>query len=95
MDAAIREIQALLAALRAAEYGQWAGFYTVGDWFVDIPLTLHLAKACRTKLEGRPLSPVERTVLESAERHLREDTSSVYIRIKAYQIGQRVQFCDE
>ena len=95
MDEAIREIQALLAALRAAEYGQWAGFYTVGDWFVDIPLTLHLAKACRTKLEGRSLSPVERTVLESAERHLREDTSSVYIRIKAYQIGQRVQFCEE
>jgi len=93
VEAAAREARAVLDALRKAEYGKWAGFYTLGDWFVDIPLTLQLAEACLVQLRGERLSVAQQAALARAERLLREDTSHVYIKIKAYQVGQKVQFC--
>jgi len=94
IDAAVKELNAIFAALREAEYGKWAGFYTLGDWFVDTPLTLQLAEICRTSLSGRALSPAEQKTVERAARMNREDTSYVYIRLKDYQKGQAVQFCE-
>ena len=80
------------ADLRQAEYGQWAGFYTLGDWFVDVPLTLRLAEVCRSYIAGRPLSPAEQQTLATAVRINRENTSYVFIKIKEYQEGQKVKF---
>ncbi|MCE5307123.1 MAG: glycosyl hydrolase 115 family protein [Acidobacteriales bacterium] len=93
VEAAEREARAVLDALRKAEYDKWAGFYTLGDWFVDIPLTLQLAEACLVQLRGERLSAAHQATLARAERLLKEDTSHVYIKIKAYQKGQKVQFC--
>lgn len=93
IEAGVREVRAVLDTLREAEYGKWAGFYTLGDWFVDIPLTLQLAEACLVQLRGQPLSADRQATLARAERLLRDDTSHVYIKIKAYQEGQKVQFC--
>jgi hypothetical protein len=95
IQAAAGELRAMLDALRKAEYGKWAGFYTLGDWFVDMPLTLQLAEACLVQLRGQPLSAAQQATLARAERLLRDDTSHVYIKIKAYQQGQKVQFCAE
>jgi hypothetical protein len=86
-------VRAVLDALREAEYGKWAGFHTLGDWFVDIPLTLHLAEACLVQLRGQALSAEQQATLARAERLLRDDTSHVYIKIKAYQKDRKVQFC--
>jgi hypothetical protein len=94
IDRAVASLHAIQTALRDAEYGQWAGFYSLGDWFVDIPLTLRLAEACRTRLAGRALSPTEQKTLDTAARINREDTSYVYIKIKAYQKGRQVEFCE-
>ncbi len=85
---------AIQADLREAEYGQWAGFYTLGDWFVNIPLTLRLAEVCRSHIAGRPLSAAEQQTLDTAVRINRENTSYVFIKIKAYQGGQKVRFCE-
>jgi hypothetical protein len=60
-----------------------------------MPLTLQLAEACLVQLRGKPLSAAQQATLARAERLLREDTSHVYIKIKAYQRGQKVQFCAE
>ena len=94
LDSAMVSIRAIQADLREAEYGQWAGFYTLGDWFVDIPLTLRLAEVCRTHFAGRPLSAAEQETLDAAIRINRENTSYVFIKIKAYQEGQKVKFCE-
>ena len=94
IDGAIVSLRAIQADLREAEYGQWAGFYTLGDWFVDIPLTLRLAEVCRTHLAGRPLSAAEQQTLDTAVRINRENTSYVFIKIKAYQEGRQVKFCE-
>jgi hypothetical protein len=91
--ASVGEVRATLQTLREAEYGKWAGFYTLGDWFVDIPLTLQLAEACLAQLRGQALSTDQQATLARAERYLRDDSSHVYIKIKAYQKGQKVQFC--
>jgi hypothetical protein len=93
VEAGVREVRAVLDTLREAEYGKWAGFHTLGDWFVDIPLTLQLAEACLAQLRGQPLSADRQATLARAERLLRDDTSHVYIKIKAYQKGQKVRFC--
>jgi hypothetical protein len=95
LDSAMVSIRAIQADLHEAEYGKWAGFYTLGDWFVDIPLTLRLAEVCRAHLADRPLSPAEQETLTTAERINRENTSYVYITIKKYQEGQKVQFREE
>lgn len=91
VNAAIRELQQILTALRAADYGKWQGFYTKGDWFVDIPLTLAMAKVARDKFEGRSLSVAQSVVLKSVKYNLNHNTSAVFKKIKAYQDGQRVR----
>jgi hypothetical protein len=82
LDAAINDIQSVLKAFRAAEYGQWAGFYR-GDLFVNVRHTLALVEAYRGKLQGRNPPPDLRIALRP------EDP---YVPIKAYQGKQRVQF---
>jgi hypothetical protein len=91
--AAIREIHGLQESLQKADYGKWQGFHTRGDWFDNVALTLALAQACESKLAGKTLAPAQQEVLKTAEHYLDADTSNVYIKIKAYQKGRKVQFC--
>jgi hypothetical protein len=84
LSAALEEGEKLQGAMRAAEYGQWQGFYTSGDWLLDVPLTMALMKAYRDKLERRT---VPAHVLEWAK-----DSAFAYTMIKAYQGGERDQF---
>jgi hypothetical protein len=51
---AIAELKAVVAAMEAAEYGQWRGFYRE-DRFVDVRYTLALAEGALARLEGRVL----------------------------------------
>jgi hypothetical protein len=90
---AIPEIQAVLNAAKAADYGKWQGFHTRGDWFDDVPLTLALARVCASKLAGDKLTPEQQETLKLGVHYIHEDTSIVYIRAKAYQKGQKVKFC--
>lgn len=48
----IAELKAVLAAMDAAEYGKWRGYYGE-DRFVDVRYTLALAEGARSRLEGR------------------------------------------
>jgi hypothetical protein len=73
-------VESVLGSLHAAEYGQWAGFYT-GDWMVAVVHTLALARAYDLKLQGKPLPPD--LVLEWMP-------GDPYLKIKAYQGGRRV-----
>ncbi len=84
LKAAIKEGESASAALRAAEYGKWKGFYTEGDWLLDSPRTLALARAYLDSLEGRPVS--ENAIIRA------KDTGFAYFRITAYQGTQAVQF---
>jgi hypothetical protein len=77
LRAAITETEAAQAALHAAEYGKWAGFYTAGDWLVDGSRTLALEHAYLDQLEGRP---VPQNAIVRAK-----DTGFAYVRITAYQ----------
>jgi len=52
LKAAIQEGEQASAALGAAEYGKWKGFYTEGDWLLDTPRTLALARTYLDSLEG-------------------------------------------
>ena len=81
--AAIAEGEKLQDALRAADYGKWQGYYTDGDWIVDVTLTLSLMRAYQGKLEGKV---VPEGVLVRAKGDF------AYTMIKAYQGGQRDQF---
>ena len=82
--AAIHEGESASAALHAAEYGKWKGFYTEGDWLLDTPRTLALARAYLDRLEGRPVS--ENAIIRA------KDTGFAYFRITSYQGTQAVQF---
>jgi hypothetical protein len=84
LKAAIKEGESASAALHAAEYGKWKGFYTEGDWLLDSPRTLALARAYLDSLEGRPVS--ENAIIRA------KDTGFAYFRITAYQGTQAVQF---
>lgn len=53
---AIVDLKGVLAAMQAAEYGQWRGFYKE-DRFVDVRFTLQLAEGALARLEGRDVSP--------------------------------------
>jgi hypothetical protein len=55
MRSGIREGEAAQAAMHAAEYGKWKGFYSEGDWLLDTPLTLALERTFLDHLQGRPL----------------------------------------
>lgn len=82
--AALAEGAKLQDALRAADYGKWQGYYTAGDWLVDVPATSALMKAYQGKLEGREVP--EYVVLWA------KDATFAYTMIKAYQGGQHDQF---
>ncbi len=84
LRSAIRECEAAAGALHAAEYGKWKGFYTEGDWLLDTPRTLALARTYLDLLEGRPVS--ENAIVRA------KDTGFAYFRITAYQGTQAVQF---
>jgi hypothetical protein len=84
LQAAIKEGEAGAAALHAAEYGKWKGFYTDGDWLLDTPRTLALARTYLDQLEGRPVS--ENAIIRA------KDTGFAYFRITAYQGTQAIQF---
>ncbi len=84
VKAAIREGQAIEAALEAADYGKWHGFYTDGDWLLDIPRTLALAQAYEDKLEGRRIP--ENAIIRA------RDGGFAYWMVTAYQGTQEVQF---
>jgi GNAT superfamily N-acetyltransferase len=71
-------------AVRAADYGKWEGYYTAGDWLVDVPATIALMKAYQGRLEGREV--LEHVLLWA------KDGSLAYTMIKAYQGAQRDQF---
>ena len=70
--------------MRAAEYGKWMGFYTEGDWLLDTPRTLALARTYLDQLEGRPVS--ENAIIRA------KDNGSAYFLITAYQGTQAIQF---
>jgi hypothetical protein len=91
--AAIQQIHGLRASLQKADYGKWQGFHTRGDWFDNVALTLMLAETCESKLAGGSLSPAQQENVQTAERYLNADSSNVYIKIKAYQKGRKVEFC--
>jgi hypothetical protein len=95
VQGAIAEIQALRATVRQADYGKWEGFHTRGDWFDNLDLTLAVAQMCESKLKTNSLLPAQQQTLAAAEHYLNADTSNVYIKIKAYQKGRKVQFCEE
>lgn len=89
--AAVDDARKVVEALRAAEYGKWEGFYSKGDLFVNVRLTLALAEAYQGMLEGRP---VPESLLAAAEPYqgYPVDSSPHYRIIKAYQDKQQVQF---
>jgi hypothetical protein len=84
LRAAVEAGDQLKAAMHAADYGKWAGFYTDGDWLLDVPLTVALARDYIGQLEGRPQN------LDVIIRG--RDHAFGYDMITAYQGGQRVQF---
>jgi hypothetical protein len=84
VQAAIKEGEAGAAAMRAAEYGKWKGFYTEGDWLLDTPRTLALARTYLDSLEGRPVS--QNAVIRA------KDNGFAYYKITAYQGTQTIQF---
>jgi hypothetical protein len=84
LRSAIQEAEAASAAMHAAEYGQWKGFYSEGDWLLDTPRTIALMRAYIDKLEGRPVP--ENAVIRA------KDTGFAYFRITAYQGTQAIQF---
>ena len=84
IHAASKECQQILDALRAAEYGKWKGYYTAGDWLLDIPLTLAMLKAYQGKLEGREV-PYNTSLWGRGSDH-------GYPLIKAYQGDERDEF---
>jgi hypothetical protein len=85
VEAAIGEGQALMTALRAADYGKWRGFYTDGDWLVDVPLTLEITQAYLDQIKGVRVVP-ENLLIRV------EDGGFGYHMITAYQGTQQVQF---
>lgn len=81
---ALNQGEALRQALLLADYGKWQGFYTDGDWLVDVPQTLNLEKAYIRQLEGHGM---DENVLIRAQ-----DGGFAYHMITAYQGTQKVQF---
>lgn len=84
ITSAVGEGEALEQALAAADYGKWAGFYTDGDWLVDVPLTVNLEKAYLSQLHGHGMD--ENVMIRA------QDGGFAYYMITAYQGTQAVQF---
>ncbi len=91
---AIRYNEAVLEALRNAGYGKWEGFYTKGDWFVNVPVTQALARICEKHFEGQPLTAADQETVAMADSYITENSAKWFIRIKAYQGNRRVEFCE-
>jgi hypothetical protein len=81
---ALGEAEEIEKALDAADYGKWAGFYTDGDWLLDVPLTINLERAYIRQLQGHGM-PENATVRA-------QDGGFAYHMITAYQGTQSVQF---
>jgi hypothetical protein len=58
-------------------------YYTAGDWLLDVPRTIALARAYEDKLSGRPVP--ENAVIRA------KDGGMPYWMITAYQATQKVQ----
>lgn len=84
VKSAVGECQAIERSLQAADYGKWSGFYTDGDWLLDVPLTLHLERAYLAQLNGQPMP--ENVIVRAL------DGGFAYHMITAYQGTQTVQF---
>jgi len=84
VSSALDEGEQIEKALRAADYGKWAGFYTDGDWLLDVPLTLNLERAYIRQLQGQAVS--ENAMVRA------QDGGFAYHMITAYQGTQKVQF---
>ncbi|MGH9352132.1 MAG: glycosyl hydrolase 115 family protein [Terriglobia bacterium] len=84
INSALREGEAIQKALDAADYGKWAGFYTEGDWLLDVPLTVNLEKAYLVQLKGQGM---DQNVMVRAQ-----DGGFAYYMITAYQGTQQVEF---
>jgi hypothetical protein len=84
VSSALDEGEQIETALKAADGGKWVGFYTDGDWLLDVPLTLNLERASIRQLDGHlmPENVMVRT----------QDDGFAYHMITAYQGTQRVQF---
>jgi len=85
LRAALVEGESAAAAMHAAEYGKWKGFYTAGDWLVDTPAVLALARAYLDQLEGQ----------HSNQTSWTEDldpSTPGYSKITAYQGTRLVEF---
>ena len=50
--AAVAEGEKLQDALRAADYGKWQGYYTDGDWIVEVPLTISFNEGLSGQIGG-------------------------------------------
>lgn len=81
---ALAEGEEIEKSLRAADYGKWAGFYTDGDWLLDVPLTLNLERESLRQMEGHGM---DENVLVRAQ-----DSGFAYHMITAYQGTQEVQW---
>jgi hypothetical protein len=77
---AIQELGEVLAALQAAEYGQWAGFHR-RELFTNVRHTLALAQALAGRLDGRPLPEGLAIAVRPVDP---------YVELKAYQGSRRV-----
>jgi hypothetical protein len=80
INSAIDELRLVLAAMHAAEYGKWQGFYSE-DRFVNVRKSLALAQAAAATLAGQSLPPGLNT------QPFIDDS---YPWIKAYQNGRHV-----
>jgi hypothetical protein len=54
---------------------------------------LALTRVCASKLAGDKLTAEQQATLKDGIHYIYDDTSAVYIKIKAYQNGQKVKFC--
>ncbi len=84
VEKAAADAQATEAALTAAEYGKWKGFYRNGDWLLDLSRTRALIQAYLDKLQGRPVP--ENAIIRA------QDNGFAYHMITAYQGTQEVKF---
>jgi hypothetical protein len=86
LRSAIAEGRMAVAAMHAAEYGKWKGFYSAGDWLLDTDAVLALANAYLDQIERRQRTYF--TVPNGADFTV----NWAYSRITAYQGSQVVQF---
>jgi len=88
LRSAISDGEMAAGAMHAAEYGRWQEFYTAGDWLLDTPGVLALARVYLDQLEGRhPPSSSKTTWAEYLDPF-----TPGYSKITAYQGARSVEF---